>query len=56
MKWLRRLLHIRPSETDEVLDRADRYVDNVKSVRIVVVPKNRRALEELRRLESHARR
>ena len=56
MKWLRRLLHLSPSDTDKVLDRADRYVDNVKSVRIVVVPKNDRALAELRRLEGHARR
>ena len=56
MKWLRRVLRLRPSDTDKVLDRADRYVDNVKSVRIVVVPKNDRALAELRRLEGHARR
>jgi len=56
VKWLRRLLRLRPSETDEVLNRADRYVDNVDSVRIVVVPKNAHALAELRRLESHARR
>jgi hypothetical protein len=53
---LRKLLHLPPSETDELTDRAERYVDNVKSVRIVVVPKNQRALAELRRLEGHARR
>ena len=56
MKWLRRLLHLSPSDTDKVLDRADRYVDNVKSVRIVVVPKDDRARAELERLQAHARR
>ena len=56
MKWLRRVLRLRPSETDETLDRADAVLKNVKSVRIVVVAKNQRALAELRRLESHARR
>lgn len=38
------------------LERADELLDNIKSVRIIVVPKNRRALEELRRLQDHARR
>ena len=56
MKWLRRLLHLRPSDTDETLERADAVIKHVDSVRIVVVPKNARALAELRRLESHARR
>ena len=56
MKWLRKLLHLRPSDTDETLDRADRVLQNVKAVHIVVVPKNERALAELRRLEGHARR
>jgi len=56
VKWLRKLLHLRPSDTDETLDRADRVLENVKSVQIKVVPKSQRALAELRRLESHARR
>jgi hypothetical protein len=56
VKWLRKLLHFPPSETDTVLDRADVVIDNVKSVRITVVPKNARALAELRRLEGHVRR
>ena len=56
MKWLRRVLRLRPSEVDETLERADAVLQNVKAVRIVVVPKNQRALAELRRLESHARR
>jgi len=38
------------------LDRADRVLDNVESIKIKLVPKNQRALAELRRLESHARR
>lgn len=38
------------------LERADELLDHIKSVRITVVPKNRRALDELRRLQSHARR
>ena len=56
MKWLRKVLHLPPSDTDETLDRADRVLENVKVVQIKVVPKNERALAELRRLESHARR
>lgn len=56
MKWLRKLLRLPPSETDQTLERADRVIRNVDSVRITVVPKNARALAELRRLESHARR
>lgn len=50
------MLRLRPSETDETLDRADRVLENVKAVQIKVVPKNERALAELRRLEGHARR
>ena len=38
------------------LERADRVLDNVESIKIKLVPKNARALAELRRLESHARR
>ena len=38
------------------LDRADRVLDNVESIRIKLIPKNERALAELRRLESNARR
>lgn len=51
MKWLRRVLRLRPSETDETVDRADRVLENVKAVRIVVIAKNQRALAELRKLE-----
>jgi len=56
MKRLRELLHLRPSDTDETLDRADRVLENVKAVQIKVVPKNARALAELRRLDAQARR
>ena len=58
MKWLpdviARLLG-REVATPE-LQRADRVMDKVDTIHIEVVPKNRRALAEMRRLEGHARR
>lgn len=37
------------------LEHADEVIGNIKSVQIKVVPKNHRALAELRRLEGHAK-
>jgi len=55
MKWLRRMLRL-SDRTVETLERADHVLDNVKAVRMTVVPKDKKALAELRRLEAHARR
>ena len=63
MNWWRRVLtRLHPPDTSadahvqETLDRADVVLKNVDSVQITVVPKNARALAELRRLSGHARR
>lgn len=44
------------AEHDPLIDRVDHVLDQTKAIRIQVVPKNQRALAELRRLEGHARR
>ena len=59
MKWLpdviERLLGREPAKPE--LERADQVLERVDSIRIIVRPKNRRALDELRRLaEGHVRR
>ena len=58
MKWMpdvvTRLLGRQVSKPE--IERADRVLDNVESIKIKLVPKNERALAELRRLEGHARR
>lgn len=48
--------HFRHKPNEELLGRADVVIRNVDSVRITVVPKDKRALAELRRLEGNARR
>ena len=53
--WLRRMLRL-PDRTQETIERADELEPHIKAVRITIVPKNDRALAELRRLEGHARR
>lgn len=45
-----------PEHTTDTLERVDHLLDNVGALRVTVVPKNARALAELRRLEGHARR
>jgi flavin-binding protein dodecin len=57
VKWLRRLIANvgrSPAESDahiaETIERADVVLRNVDSVQFTVVPKNARALAELRRL------
>jgi hypothetical protein len=51
MNWLRRIMRLPPSDIDRLEARADRIIEAVKVVRIVVVPKNPRAHAELNKLE-----
>jgi hypothetical protein len=51
VNWLRRVLnHFGLAKPDPVIDRADAVIKNVDSLKVTVVPKNARALAELRRL------
>jgi hypothetical protein len=52
VSWFRRwLARFRP-QRDPLIERADKVIKNVDRLRITVVPKNARALDELRRLNA----
>lgn len=46
----------KPNPSAETLLEADRVIDRIDTIELHVVPKNPRALAELRRTASHARR